>query len=257
MTTPIAPTMPCPHCGKMYNAGSMVGHAPACLSSPAVLARVRAALEDPACPGRAVGETEYNAAAALNGAPRHNTLRKTWGRVIDICERVGLAVPEGYVPVATAREYESRACTHCGQMHDTRLVALHERRCIANPAVRAATAEALSDPLRPGCAVTPAEFKEWQPGTEAAPFNTLMRLYGSWAGICEEFGLASPLLRGNKRGAKARQLKIEEAELKQARLDAEEAARNREAMGREGLKVCRTRELPDGRVACMLRGGGV
>ncbi len=256
MTTPCTRTIPCPHCGNLYSAAEMVTHSRACLVSPTVLAAVRRSLEDPANPGRGVMVREYEAACAANNAPSYSHLRRRWGSGVAICAAVGLQPPVGYSPAGAAvpvARREACPCTHCGKAYDDRTVAAHEARCIANPTVHAATLTALSDPDKPGHALAPVEYGVRQAGTAAAGRESLQYLYKNWAGVCEAFGLIPPPLRGAKSGTRSARRTAEEIELQQVQADAEAAARHRAEMEHNGLKVCRVRELPDGRVACMLR----
>ncbi len=184
------PSTPCPHCGISYAPGAMTRHARVCLSSPAVLASVRAALEDPANPGHAAFESVYNVTAIRHGAPGYSYLRKQWGSVLDICRRAGLQPPIGHIPNAAAGQ--ARPCRHCGGSYDGRVIDMHESRCIASPPIRNATLAVMADELEPGYAVSPLVYKARQPGTAAAPYHTLKYLFGCWADTCAALGLTCP-----------------------------------------------------------------
>jgi hypothetical protein len=147
-------------------------------------------------------------------------------------------------------------CRYCHAAHGASFIALHEARCLQNPAVRAATLAALTDPDRPGVAIASDEYDRRAAQYGAIPRSTLRGMFGSWAATCAAFGLAvaprpAPVDVSTRRKSAAAQ------EMAQAQEDAAMAAYEAmllEQERRRGLPVCdKARVLPSGGVAWMVR----
>ena len=104
----------CPHCGETFCLSGLLMHEPVCVARPDAPARVRAALEDPARPGYAVGVMAYRQRASELGATSQTTLLDAFGDWNAVCAWVGLKpskarAPKPRVPVAKRRGREATA----------------------------------------------------------------------------------------------------------------------------------------------------
>ena len=144
-------------------------------------------------------------------------------------------------------ERYTAACPHCARVISAAHMPTHVSICPRNPENSERIAEALADTSRPGYALTRVEYDVRAAAAGTPSSSTLQRQLGSWARACAMFGLrVAPVRRPapERRDAAAMQ---EVAAMLEA--DAELRRHERE----RGLEVCRMRELPGGRVACMLR----
>ena len=104
----------CPHCGETFCLSGLLMHEPVCVARPDAPARVRAALEDPARPGYAVGVMAYRQRAAELGATSHPTLLEVFGDWGLVCAWAGLKPskdrpPKARVAVVQRRDNEAAA----------------------------------------------------------------------------------------------------------------------------------------------------
>jgi hypothetical protein len=147
-------------------------------------------------------------------------------------------------------------CRYCNAAHGASFIALHEARCLQNPAVRAATLKALTDPDRPGVAIASDEYDRRAAQYGAIPRSTLRGLFGSWAATCAAFGLAV-VRRAPAQGQESKRRTAAAQEMEQAQEDARIAAWEAVLLEQEryrGLPVCdKARVLPGGGVAWMVR----
>jgi hypothetical protein len=146
-------------------------------------------------------------------------------------------------------------CRYCHAAHGASFIALHEARCLQNPAVRAATLKALTDPDRPGVAIASDEYDRRAAEYGAIPRSTLRGMFGSWAATCAAFGLA--IVRRAPVDVPTRRKSAAAQEMAQAAEDAAMAAYEAMLLDQErcrGLPVCdKARVLPGGGVAWMVR----
>ena len=148
-------------------------------------------------------------------------------------------------------------CPHCGRsFYSGGFLSLHAPVCPRSPEQRAAVAAALADPDRPGWARGQHAYAAAAAATGAPSHTALREAFGSWAAVCDAFGL-EPAPGGRPRGNGERP---ERSRLREARAiaEVEEAleadARLREALRDRGWTVCSApRVLADGRLAWVLR----
>ena len=144
-------------------------------------------------------------------------------------------------------------CPYCGRTVGGGKLHSHSGICVRNPAVHARIAAVIADPNRPEHALASPvyEIVAQQRGLPARA--TLTAEYGNWAAVCAAFGLKPPGKRGGYRSPAMSEAK------RMAALDAEvermHAAAAPPSVYREwsGLECCAVRELPDGRLAWMVR----
>jgi len=87
---PVA-TFTCPHCGRGWLPQWRERHAAICPHDPAVLARVRAFLEDPDQPGVARAQTWYTQNSPRHGGlPERKALTRAYGDWRGVCRALGL-----------------------------------------------------------------------------------------------------------------------------------------------------------------------
>lgn len=231
---------PCRHCGVEFRAARLSSHEAKCPASPAVRAAIRAALTDPADPARAVPRAAYAEARLTTGAPSHSLLLNRYGSWTAAAAAFGLKPPAAVRPTA--------ACPHCQMAVAVNTLKTHAAACPERPGVQARLYEAVARPEVPGAAITETEYRERYERGELDPAlpspYSLLAHFGAWGGVCAWLGL---------RPARDEELRAAQ-ELAQAAADQERVrAIMRQERGPRGLEVCRVRELPDGRVACMVR----
>ena len=80
-------------------------------------------------------------------------------------------------------------CPHCGMELYPHTARRHVRLCPRNPAQRAGIVAALSDPQRPGYAVSYYAYDRRAQRLHAPSTALLFRAWGSWMAVCAAFGL--------------------------------------------------------------------
>lgn len=80
-------------------------------------------------------------------------------------------------------------CPHCNEKRTSGRIAQHMASCPKNPSVRLAIAAALADPEHPGVARPRSQYAALYVLYGASSHTVLTNYYGSWAGVCAEFGL--------------------------------------------------------------------
>lgn len=83
------------------------------------------------------------------------------------------------------------ACPHCGRQFVSvgGNYNIHVSMCPEQPEIAEAIRVALTDPDRPGRAVTVHEYNRRKRGTVASRSGMLIQMYGGWRKVCERFGL--------------------------------------------------------------------
>ena len=145
-----------------------------------------------------------------------------------------------------------QACPYCGKLYER--VEWHTRYCLSAPAVRALVLQAMTDPDKPGCAVSRDAYDLRAREIGAATARALIDQLGKWATVCAVFGLKPPARRGGYRPHAApvtERLAALDAEVERMQAAAEPANPYREW---SGLPVCGVREIDGGRrLAWMVR----
>ena len=136
-----------------------------------------------------------------------------------------------------------QACPHCGKLYER--VEWHTRYCLLAPAVRDLVLQAMTDPDKPGCAVSRDAYDLRAREIGAATARALIDQLGKWATVCAVFGLKPPPAP-NRTDQEAAAIADTAAMLKR---DEEVRAWAADP----GMEVCRVRRLPDGRLAMELR----
>lgn len=151
-------------------------------------------------------------------------------------------------------------CPHCGRTLWATQFGKHNGRCPCDPTLYDAIRAGLD--AGGGYAVRSTAYAAQAAAHRLPSRAWLVATHGSWQAAVEYYGLAmteealsqSASRSGRTRGQSRRAAQLD-AEIG-AEVDAltEEAQRAIEAARYpSGLAVCRVRELPDGRVACVLR----
>lgn len=92
------------------------------------------------------------------------------------------------------------ACPHCGTVQNIGTLAQHVRLCLADPAVRARVLLALRDPDDPPRAVSGSRYNARRSMFDAPGDATLLKQHGgTWAAVCAEYDLLTPLPYNAKR----------------------------------------------------------
>lgn len=185
---------PCGHCGAPVAAHMRRRHDAICPHNPAARAKIMTVLEDPAAPGCAVGVQAYKVASKANGAPSSTVLYRYFGAWPLVCAEFGLLSPNGenvesYAPLPA--DCDGLHCPHCGDAYPQHLWR-HVRHCPRNPALRAAIIFALTDPDKPGQAVSRDEYSRRAIGTGAPDVSAVRRMATTWRDVCAYFGLEPP-----------------------------------------------------------------
>lgn len=144
-------------------------------------------------------------------------------------------------------------CPHCGRLLLVQNVSAHAPACVRDPANHARVAAVLPDPDRPGYAVSSIEYNRLSGRLRLPSLESLRREYGSWMNACRAFGLKSVNRYGGYRSpaiSEAERIAALDAEVERMQAAASPANPYREW---SGLPVCGVRELPDGRLAWMVR----
>ena len=149
-------------------------------------------------------------------------------------------------------------CPHCGRGFAPGTGPIHTATCIHAPDMPDRVRAALEDPDNPGVALSVRGYSERAPQYGATSADILARAWGpTWADVARRVGLEPGQRAGTKKGTNTKAQK--EATEARALAETEEAlARDAELRaywsGGRGLPVLDTpRQLPDGRVAWMLR----
>lgn len=147
-------------------------------------------------------------------------------------------------------------CPHCGRTLSVAHMPRHLAGCLRNPAVRERVAAALTDQDAPAYAVGQQEYELAATRLRLPAPNTLRAAFGDWVEACAAFGLLpatqKPYVpRPHRQGEAARARSDARDAVIMAELVQADAVRAAEFS--RGLPVCGRRELPDGRVAWVLR----
>ena len=118
-----------------------------------------------------------------------------------------------------------------------------ESRRIDGPEMAARIRPALTDPDRPGYAVSTRRYRQRSAAMGAPSYPALLAEWGDWPAVCAHFGLtAPPLTRGGVRrvpspnAATRRRTEADAIREVEAQLEAD--ARLRESLKDRGLEVC-------------------
>ena len=160
------------------------------------------------------------------------------------CAVCGITFTRDYyrIHVHSCKRRQTHAdCQYCGKVLGVAIHPTHEARCHANPTVREATRRLLD--AGDGTIVSSTHYRRVSLGTQAISAPALRELYGAWAQVAQEFGLAY--------GESAVQLQIERGVVSERTAIAYER-QVLESEQHRGLPVCGVRQV--GReVYCMLR----
>lgn len=140
-----------------------------------------------------------------------------------------------------------QACPYCGKLYER--VEWHTRYCLSAPAVRALVLQAMTDPDKPGCAVSRDAYDLRAREIGAATARALIDQLGKWATVCAVFGLKPP----PRTGRSAQRAAQEAAAIADTAAMVARDDEVRQWTRERGLEVCAARRLPDGRTAYMLR----
>lgn len=140
-------------------------------------------------------------------------------------------------------------CEYCGKMVGNGGRHMHVRSCLYRPGVIEAV-RAVMDPDGAGVGMSSNNYDDARAecGASVPSSDALGRQCGEWADVLAFLGLERAPYTKKPKGAAGKRERRAIADA------AEEMQRAREALRYDpGLPVCRVRELPDGRVAYMLR----
>lgn len=135
------------------------------------------------------------------------------------------------------------SCPHCGRKLGGGNLSRHMDKCARNPAHYERIHAAMASPDHPGYALPQKEYDALSNARGAPCVRSLEKQFGDWTAACEFFSLLS---------ISAQRDVDEAAAIAEVAAAVEAAALHAKAMDR-GLEVCAVRQLPDGRVAYVLR----
>lgn len=147
-------------------------------------------------------------------------------------------------------------CPHCKRHFAPCGGEAHALMCMHAPDMPARVRAALEDPDRPGVALSIRAYSERAPQFAAAGRDALTRAWGpTWADVARRVGLKPGQKSGPMKGTQnaGRRAATENAAIAEVEAALAADADLREQWERRGLPVCGVRQLPDGRMAWMVR----